>query len=351
MRLKVCIPILFSLTAIAVQWSALPAQISDNGYALMMRQVFGFVCLNCHDSNKTGGSRNGAPSSVNWDTYTLAHVSAVKGNLRVQAGTMPPASAGGALNSTRKSAFQAWVDAKMPLGPVVDYQDVRDSLFVPVCLNCHDSNKSGAARNGAPVNVNWDTYALAAASAANGNTQVQQGTMPPSGTLTASQKAIFEDWVNLDIPSGRVVTYYDLADSLFTPNCILCHDSKNTIPARNFAPVDVNFDTDSAAVAVFDRFNNRIHSGSQHPAGFTPSAAQKLQVFDWIYAGFPEGERGIVCDLNEDGAAAVSDVISLLLIIRDNVFDAAYDYNGDGRFSISDAVMLVLLIRNGNCAE
>ncbi|MFH1071072.1 MAG: hypothetical protein V1794_15745 [Candidatus Glassbacteria bacterium] len=136
--------IVFAILLTAIQWVALEAQITGNGYALMMKEVFGFVCLNCHDSNLS--NRSGAPSNINWDTYTLAYVSASKGNTRVQAGTMPPASAGGALSATKKAVFQSWVTAGMPLGPIVDYDSVKTAIFTPIFLNCHDSKKSGTAR-------------------------------------------------------------------------------------------------------------------------------------------------------------------------------------------------------------
>ena len=140
---------------------------------------------------------------------------------------MPPAPFSDTLtvSDTGKVAFQAWVDNGRPLGTVVDYQDMRKAVFEPVCLNCHDSNKSGAARNGAPSNVNWDTFEAARSNAARGNLRVQAGNMPPSGPLNASQKATFQEWYWLNTPSGEYVGYPTLSDSLFTPSCILCHSS------------------------------------------------------------------------------------------------------------------------------
>ena len=63
------------------------------------------------------------------------------------------------------------------------YTQVLQQIFQPSCLSCHSSNLTGTARNGAPVGVNFDTFANAASTptgAVNGqpnqvraNTRVQ----------------------------------------------------------------------------------------------------------------------------------------------------------------------------------
>ncbi|MFH1071071.1 MAG: FlgD immunoglobulin-like domain containing protein [Candidatus Glassbacteria bacterium] len=202
--------------------------------------------------------------------------------------------------------------------------------------------------------MNFDTYDLAKVNASLANTRVQAGIMPPASsglTLTAAQKALFQDWINLDIPSGREVTYPALTDSLLTGKCITCHDSKKSGTARLGAPTTVNFDTYTAAKASFATGNNYVQAGNHPFSSVGITAGQKLLFFDWIYAGMPQGETGPVCDLDGNGTAGVSDVIWLLLYMRDHAFDQSHDYNGDGRFSISDAVMLVLHLRNGVCRE
>ncbi|MCH7472482.1 hypothetical protein IIA79_05970, partial [bacterium] len=74
--------------------------------------------------------------------------------------------------------------------------DMRPAVFVPVCMQCHDSNKFGGERQGAPPGVNFDTFAAAAASANRGNIRSQAGTMPPGGPLTDDQKALFQQWMD-----------------------------------------------------------------------------------------------------------------------------------------------------------
>jgi len=52
-------------------------------------------------------------------------------------------------------------------------------------------------------------------------------------------------------------------------------------------------------------------------------------------------------DINGDGKVHITDVISLLLLGRDNPGDPRADYNGDGEYAISDAITLLLNIITG----
>ncbi|MBN2289399.1 MAG: hypothetical protein JXQ83_08715, partial [Candidatus Glassbacteria bacterium] len=51
-------------------------------------------------------------------------------------------------------------------------------------------------------------------------------------------------------------------------------------------------------------------------------------------------------DINGDGRVAITDVIALLLLARENPDDPLVDYNGDGAWSITDAVAMLLNIRD-----
>jgi len=53
-------------------------------------------------------------------------------------------------------------------------------------------------------------------------------------------------------------------------------------------------------------------------------------------------------DFNKDGNVNIADVITLLLLGRDNPTDPRADYNGDGKYAINDAIVLILAIRDGN---
>ncbi|MBN2289303.1 MAG: hypothetical protein JXQ83_08220, partial [Candidatus Glassbacteria bacterium] len=55
------------------------------------------------------------------------------------------------------------------------------------------------------------------------------------------------------------------------------------------------------------------------------------------------------CDFSGDGTIAISDVITFLLLARDNPGDPRLDWNEDGKYTIGDAINLLLDIMHGNC--
>jgi len=57
------------------------------------------------------------------------------------------------------------------------------------------------------------------------------------------------------------------------------------------------------------------------------------------------------CDINGDGRRNVLDVISLLILARDNPGDPRADWNGDGAYTVADAIDLLLAIMRGGCTE
>jgi uncharacterized membrane protein len=72
-----------------------------------------------------------------------------------------------------------------------------------VCSNCHSSTKEGAARNGAPDSINFDTYAGAAPNAGRAASQVRQGKMPPPASdfsVTSEQRSTLEKWSECGAP-------------------------------------------------------------------------------------------------------------------------------------------------------
>ena len=68
-------------------------------------------CTGCHSSSLSGGDRNGAPPSVNLDSYAGLLEVAELANTRVQQGAMPPLSGG--LAASERMLFQAWIDDGM----------------------------------------------------------------------------------------------------------------------------------------------------------------------------------------------------------------------------------------------
>jgi hypothetical protein len=88
------------------------------------------------------------------------------------------------------------------IAALTTYTDVMRDIFVPICLQCHSSTLSGAARNAAPVGVDFNTFAKATSPGPLGpnnvraNVRIQQGTMPPTGGLPGNLRALMQDWAD-----------------------------------------------------------------------------------------------------------------------------------------------------------
>ena len=82
------------------------------------------------------------------------------------------------------------------LSYAVDVKPILD-LY---CIGCHSSQVSGAARNGAPLSVNFDSYEAASANAGAANSRIQAGSMPPGGSVPAADRIVFQLWLSEGVP-------------------------------------------------------------------------------------------------------------------------------------------------------
>ena len=80
--------------------------------------------------------------------------------------------------------------------------------IVQVCLNCHSESKTGADRNGAPAQLDFDTFADVSARADDmlrrmGNTT---SPMPPTasglGPVSQQDQATFQAWIDAGKPEN-----------------------------------------------------------------------------------------------------------------------------------------------------
>jgi hypothetical protein len=78
---------------------------------------------------------------------------------------------------------------------VVTYSSDIKPLLENNCLRCHSVSVSGSDRNGAPVDINFDTYDDIYSHADIANQRIQSGTMPPTGSLSDQEKALFQQWI------------------------------------------------------------------------------------------------------------------------------------------------------------
>ncbi len=68
------------------------------------------------------------------------------------------------------------------------------------CTGCHATTLEGADRNGAPAGIDFDTYAAASQNAEHGLDEVEEGAMPPSGSVSDEEIQGLKDWINCGMP-------------------------------------------------------------------------------------------------------------------------------------------------------
>ena len=78
-----------------------------------------------------------------------------------------------------------------------DIPQLAEVSALQKCTTCHSSQKSGAARHGAPAAVNYDTETAARANAEDAASEVNGGDMPPKSsniTLSDAEKQALYKW-------------------------------------------------------------------------------------------------------------------------------------------------------------
>ncbi len=78
----------------------------------------------------------------------------------------------------------------------ITYADPIKGLLDTRCTGCHASSRAGSDRHGAPLLINFDTYAEARRNAELANQEIQSGGMPPSGALPDAEKQTFQAWLD-----------------------------------------------------------------------------------------------------------------------------------------------------------
>jgi len=78
----------------------------------------------------------------------------------------------------------------------VTYTNSMKAVFDARCIQCHSTERQGPDRNGAPADVNFNTYEVAAANANRAIVRVQAGTMPPTGGRPQSERDLFQKWID-----------------------------------------------------------------------------------------------------------------------------------------------------------
>jgi hypothetical protein len=71
---------------------------------------------------------------------------------------------------------------------------------IPTCIACHSSSLTGAARNGAPAPINYDTAEGAGRASLVGLSAMERGAMPPGGPPDQSEIDQWKVWAECGKP-------------------------------------------------------------------------------------------------------------------------------------------------------
>lgn len=81
-------------------------------YVEDIKPILDNYCILCHSTGKQGVERQGAPVTLNLNTYEVAVAASPLANIRIQSGTMPPI--GAKPTDSERALFQAWIDQGTP---------------------------------------------------------------------------------------------------------------------------------------------------------------------------------------------------------------------------------------------
>jgi mono/diheme cytochrome c family protein len=143
--------------------------------------LFKTNCVSCHTAS-------GTPPDLS--TYALVKAQADASLKDIKAGTMPQ---GAPLAAADQAKFAAWVAAGAPQSAGPTYKGQIAKFLQDKCVSCH---KAGLT---AP---DLSTYDLAKANGAASLKDINAGTMPPGGGLSATEKTAFAAWVSASYPVG-----------------------------------------------------------------------------------------------------------------------------------------------------
>lgn len=200
-----------------------------------------------------------------------------------------PVDTGGFLSTSANNFFVAVVafdgtvvdvasttlDYESGVAPPSTYVDTMQAIFNANCMDCHNSTN---AQNGIILDSYWRAFENADAAL----TKILADHAPSgSGSMTAEEKALFQEWVTDNKPFGEVVTFTNFVQPMTSNNCSPCHTDGNS---RN----GVNWDTyENAwpfAVLAWERIKEDVMPKNGPPL----PDADKDKWLAWVEQGIAE---------------------------------------------------------------
>ena len=92
--------------------------------------------------------------------------------------------------------------AECPPESYLNYRNFGAPFLRSWCTGCHSEGLTGEARAGAPVGVNFDTYAstLARLDGIKQRAAIDMPTMPPRGAPGKEERALLSEWLSCGAP-------------------------------------------------------------------------------------------------------------------------------------------------------
>lgn len=200
-----------------------------------------------------------------------------------------PVDTGGFLSTSAKNFFVAVIaydgtsvdltsttlTYESGVAPPSTYVGTMQAVFNANCMDCHNSEN-------ATMGIVLDSYWRAFENADAALTKILADHAPSGfGSMTAEEKALFQEWVTDNKPYGEVVTYTNFVVNLTINSCSPCHTGGNS---RN----GVNWDTYENAFPFGELAWQRIKEDVMPKNGPPLPDADKDKWLAWVEQGMPE---------------------------------------------------------------
>jgi hypothetical protein len=198
----------------------------------------------------------------------------------------------------------------------VTYDDVREKVFVPYCLNCHQGSAPDAG-------LDLSTYIGAMASVVPYDLAgshlmhpLEDGSMPPTGALTASEINLVENWILSGAPESSLAppptgatptptpaptatptptpspsatplpaTFTYINNNILKTRCLTCHNTNKMDGGFSYSTYMDTLQSLVIGNAAASKLFIQVNTNAMPKGSAALSAAQKTAIQTWINNG------------------------------------------------------------------